>query len=179
MEEEKRKKSVTVTVFDKIISCLRWVGMAQSAFFLGAIMVQVFLRYVVKKPIYGLDEWVAFMMIWYSAFGTVIVGWEEGHARIEFLLKKLPKGWKMFWNIVEYMLMILCGVTYIIGATTLFKLQIRTAVLGGIPFSRAYYYALPMGVMGGLLILMGLVRLVEFIVDRKGFSEIVRGGNVE
>ena len=85
----------------------------------------------------------------------------------------------MFWNIVEYMLMILCGVTYIVGATTLFKLQIRTAVLGGIPFSRAYYYALPMGVMGGLLILMGLVRLVEFIVDRKGFSEIVRGGNVE
>lgn len=173
---EEKKQIPIVQAYGKLIDVLKVVDIVLGPAFLSAITFQVFRRYVFNSPIYGLDEWVAFAMIWYSAFGSVIVSWEEGHARIEFLLAKLPSSWRYFWNCCEYIALILVGVVFVIGGNKLFKMQLRTAVVGGIPFSRAYYYALPAIVMGGLLSIMGIVRLIEFVADKKAFSQIQRGG---
>lgn len=166
-----------IYVSEKFVGFLRLLCVLIAALFLSLIAAQVFMRYALNRPIYGLDEWVICMMIWFSSIGSAVVFWEEGHARIEYFLQFFPKPYRLFWNVMEYVSVVICGIIFIIGSKSLFALQIRTAVLGGIPFSRAYYYALPVGVLGGLLILLSLVRLAEFLFDRQSFAEIERGGN--
>lgn len=166
-----------VSVCEKFVGFLRVVCIVIAGTFLGMIALQVFMRYVLNRPIYGLDEWVICMMIWFSSIGSAVVFWEEGHARIEYFLQFFPNAYRLFWNVMEYVAVTLCGIVFIIGSKMLFSLQIRTAVLGGIPFSRAYYYALPVGILGSLLILLSLVRLAEFLFDRQSFAQIERGGN--
>lgn len=163
-------------ISEKIILVLQALSMLISSLFLLATALQVFRRYVLNSPIYGLDEWVICGMIWFSSLATVTSFWKEEHARIEYFLKFFPKWYRIGWNVMEYVSVIICGVIYIIGGKMLFKMQIRTAVLGGIPFSKAYYYATPMIVMGVLLIFFSLVRIAVFVFDKEAFEEIKRGG---
>jgi hypothetical protein len=46
-------------------------------------------------------------------------------------------------------------------------MQIKQPPQGGIPFSRAYYSALPMIVMGVMLIILSAYRIVEYICTPK------------
>lgn len=175
----KGKSPIQKIVFlsEKFVGVLRMICMLIAGLFLSLIALQVCMRYVLNSPIYGLDEWVICMMIWFSSIGSAVVFWEEGHARIEYFLQFFPKPYRLFWNVIEYVAVFISGIVFMIGAKMLFALQIRTAVLGGIPFSRAYYYALPVGVLGGLLVLFSVVRFAEFLFDRESFAEIERGGN--
>ena len=176
MEKKSSPIKRLVGISEKFVQFLRLCCILDAAVFLSALAVQVVMRYVLNRPIYGLDEWVICLMIWFSSIGSAVVFWEEGHARIEYFLKFFPRMYQNIWHLIEYVSVLVCGVVFILGARTLFTMQIRTAVLGGIPFSRAYYYALPVGVLGALLILLCLVRLLEFMFDRKSFEQIERGG---
>lgn len=176
MQQKRNWIQMLVYMSEKLVGLLRLCCMLIASVFLSALALQVLMRYVFTRPIYGLDEWVICMMIWFSSIGSAVVFWEEGHARIEYFLKFFPKPYRLFWNVVEYVSVLVCGVVFIIGARLLFAMQVRTAVLGGIPFSRAYYYALPVGVFGGLLIALCVVRFLEFLFDRQSFEKIERGG---
>ena len=59
------------------------------------------------------------------------------------------------------------SVAFITGGKLLFALQLNQLPQGGLPFSRAYYYALPMMVMGVMLTLCAIYRVVEYIVTPK------------
>ena len=55
------------------------------------------------------------------------------------------------------------------GALRLYKVQKKAVPQGGLPFGRVYYYAIPMIVLGILLILICSSRAIRIIIqDQEG-----------
>ncbi|SNS15894.1 TRAP-type C4-dicarboxylate transport system, small permease component [Anaerovirgula multivorans] len=132
--------------------------------FMTILFVQVVLRFVFKSPIYGADELVTALMVWSMALGNSIVYWYNEHAVIEFCLKNAPPIAKRIMHHVTNIIVLTTSLVYIPGGIALFKMQQRLIPLGGLPFSKAYYFALPIIVMGILLVALSAVKTVEYIV---------------
>ncbi len=86
------KKIVLAT--DKVVEVFRMLCVILSALFLCLMALQVFMRYSLNSPIYGIDEMVTCLMVWYCSIGTAIVFWEEAHAMIVYFLRFFPKSFQ-------------------------------------------------------------------------------------
>ena len=154
-------------VYDLGIRGITWVGAISSVIFLGAMFINVIMRYVFNSPIFWFDEMVIALLVWYSALGTVVCYWTNEHAVINFFLKFFGRPLKVFFMFIPHLAVAVTSVVFVIGGKQLFDLQLNQLPQGGLPFSRAYYYALPMIVMGILLILCAVYRVVEFLLTPK------------
>ncbi len=132
--------------------------------FMLILFIQVIMRFVFKNPIYGADELVTALMIWTMALGNTIVYWDNEHAVIEFFMKNAPEFFKVLMHHVTNLLVFITSIIYIPGGLGLFKMQKKLIPLGGLPFTKAYYYALPVIVMGILLVVLSAFKTIEFIV---------------
>lgn len=166
-------------LMDRCVSVIHDICACSTGLFMFLLFVQVFLRYVFSRPLYGLDELVTALMIWSMALGFVVVYWHNEHATIEFLLKHLPRwGVKCVYHMIN-LLALLSGFVLIPGGIRLFGMQVKTVPLGGLPFPRAYYYALSITVMGVMLVILAVIRTVEYILtgdDRIMTDRPVEGG---
>ena len=81
-------------VYDLVIQTIVTIGAISSAVFLGAMFLNVILRYVFSNPIFWFDEMIVALLIWYSALGTVVCYWTNEHAVINFFLKFFSRGGK-------------------------------------------------------------------------------------
>lgn len=150
--------------FDKAVSIIHGISACTTGLFLAILFIQVFMRYVFKSPIYGLDELVVALMVWSMALGFCVLYWKNEHAKIELLLKYLPQiGKKLAFHSTNIIVLV-CSIALVPGGITLFKIQSKTIPLGGLFFTRAYYYALPLIVMGCLLSIMSAFRTVEYAI---------------
>jgi TRAP-type C4-dicarboxylate transport system permease small subunit len=152
-------------ILEPFVKFLYVLCSAAIGVFLALMFIQIVLRYVFSSPIYGMEEAVILLMVWSMAIGNAVVYWKHEHAVIEFVLRHVPH---IFNRIVAYatdLIVVLSAIVYISGGLTLFKLQSRTMPLGGLPFSRAYYYALPIIVMGGILLILSICRIVDSAVE--------------
>ncbi len=60
------------------------------------VVVDVFMRYVMNRPLMVSDEFSAYMLVALSFFGLAYTWREKGHVRIEILVNRLPPriyGW--------------------------------------------------------------------------------------
>lgn len=148
---------------DKFVCFIYLLAGITTSLFLGILFVQVFMRYVFNNPIYGLDEMVIALMIWSMALGFSIVYWRNEHAKIEFTMKYCPRIiHKSIYHLIN-LIVFLSGMIIASGAIKLFKMQSKMMPLGGLTFTKAYYYALPMIVMGLLLIFMSAIKTIVYI----------------
>ena len=154
-------------IYDTAIQTIVWIGAISSAVFLGAMFVNVIMRYVFNSPIFWFDEMIIALLVWYSALGTVVCYWTNEHAVINFFLKFFNRPLKVFFLFIPHLVVAITSVVFVIGGKQLFDLQINQLPQGGLPFSRAYYYALPMVVMGVMLTLCAIYRVVEFVLTPK------------
>ena len=148
----------------KANSFIHSIAACSTGLFLAILFIQVFMRYVFKSPIYGLDELVIALMVWSMSLGFAVVYWENEHATIELLLKYFPKSGKKAVYFLTNIIVLICSVSLVPGGIKLFILQSRTISLGGLFFSRAYYYALPIIVLGFLLSVMSAFRTLEYAI---------------
>lgn len=149
-------------VVDAVFAVLHTLSGIVTGLFLILLVIQVIMRYVFSYPIYGLDETVIAMMVWTMSIGFVVVYWENEHAIIVWLLKHLPSWCRRAVNILTSLVALAASLVFITGGLTLFKIQVKTIPMGGLPFPRAWYYALPVIVMGALMLFLGAFRLIEF-----------------
>lgn len=154
-------------VYDVVIQIITTIGALASAVFLGAMFINVVLRYVFSCPIFWFDEMIVALLVWYSALGTVVCYWTNEHAVINFFLKFFNRTGKIFLMFMPHVIVAATSFVFVVGGKQLFALQINQLPQGGLPFSRAYYYALPMIVMGVLLTLCAVYRIVEYICTPK------------
>lgn len=145
----------------------RAVGAVSSFTFIFILFVQVMLRYLFNSPIYGIEETVIALMVWYSALGSAVVYWEKGHASIIYFLKFMPAFVQIGIRHLSNLLILATSSVFIYGGIGLFKIQLHTMPVGGLPITRAYYYGLPMIVMGILLVLFSIYDTVEFFLMPK------------
>lgn len=150
------------------------------AIFMFILFVQVVLRFVFKNPIYGADELVTALMVWSMALGNAIVYWNNEHAIIEFCMKKAPRYLKVLMHHLTNIIVLITSLVYIPGGVSLFKMQQKLIPLGGLPFTKAYYYALPVIVMGVLLVALSAFKTIEYIVikDEKLLTPVHEEGGV-
>ncbi|GEM_PF-473994 len=168
-----KKDSKMVRVFRKaekgvnaLVSVIHDVAAVMTISLIALVAFQVIMRYVFNNPIYGIDEFVVVLLVWSSSLGFIVVTWNNEHAKIEVFLKKLPHAVNVVVYVVIYAIAFIFGYVLLQGGITLFNLQVVSATVGGLPFPRAYYYALPMMVLGALLCLLIVFRLLEYAFVR-------------
>jgi TRAP-type C4-dicarboxylate transport system permease small subunit len=135
--------------------------------FMGLLVFQVFMRFVFNNPIFGMDEMVTALMIWSMALGCPTVYWVNEHAVIEALLKRFPSWAKRCVYHLTNFIVLITSLVYIPGGISLFKMQNRLRPVGGLPFSKAWYYALPVLTMGILLVAFSLFKTIGYIITRE------------
>ena len=154
-------------VLDKLMVLIHWVAGLLTGVFLMLTFVQVVLRYFFNSPIYGVDEYVIALMVWANALGFVVVYWHNEHAMIEFLISRVPAALKYVLYWITNLVVLAVSAVFIPAGYHLFTLQVVTTPRMGLPFPKAYYLALPMLVMGVLVVLLCSFRTIEYAVTRK------------
>jgi len=114
-------------------------------------------------------------MVWFAALGAVVVTRQNGHAQVEFFLRFLPGQVKKAVNALAYLLGGMVSVLMVEGGLRLYRVQAKAVPQGGLPFGRVYYYALPMIVMGILLVLVCLSQILRIYVQDEKARE---GGDI-
>lgn len=132
--------------------------------FMLLLFIQVCMRFIFKHPIYGIDEAVVALMIWSMCLGWCTVYWDNGHAVLEFIMNRMP-GWfrRVVFTLTNFLIVVISWV-YIPAAYQLFQMQKKMPPVGGLPFSKGYYYALPVLVMGIIMLIMSVYKSIAYII---------------
>jgi TRAP-type C4-dicarboxylate transport system permease small subunit len=155
------------TWLDRLVGAVNILAGLTIGVFMGLLFFQVFMRFVFSSPIFGVDELVTALMIWSMALGCPTLYWANEHAVIEALLKRFPSwGKKTVYHLTNFTVLV-TSLVYIPGGLTLFKMQNRLRPVGGLPFSKAWYYALPVTIMGILLVLFSVFKTAAYIITRE------------
>ena len=120
-------------VLDRCIMFTTVVGSLASVMFIGAMFLNVIMRYVF----------------------------------IHFFLKFINRTGKLFFMFIPHVVVAITSLVFVSGGITLFGLQVTKLPQGGLPFTKAYYYALPMIVMGAMMTICAVYRIVEYILTPK------------
>lgn len=144
-----------------------------SAVLLGGLIaaeaIQIFMRSLFNSPIYGIEEGVTAALVWFAALGAIVVTKQNGHAQVEFFMKYIPEKIRKVVHSFAFVLGGVMGVLMVEGGNRLYKVQAKAVPQGGLPFGRVYYYALPMIIMGILLVLICLSEVIKiYVKDEKG-----------
>ena len=134
--------------------------------FMALLFIQVVMRFAFNRPIYGVDESVTALMIWSMCLGWCMVYWDNGHAVLEFIMKRMPKWFCHFMDHFTNLLIVVMSWVYIPASWQLFQMQKKMPPVGGLPFCKAYYYALPVLVMSVLMLVMSLYKTIAFAVTK-------------
>ena len=148
--------------------------------FMALLCFQVMMRYIFSNPIYGIDEFVVALMIWSCSLAWATCYWQNGHAILEFIVKRAPEQIRrIIFNFINIIVLVI-NVVFIPGSLRLFNLQLKQAPVGGLSFCKAYYYALPVFVMSIILTVYNVYKLIAYPILRDDLivaPEPSEGGN--
>ena len=91
--------------------------------FMLLLFLQVVMRFVFKRPIYGIDEAVVALMIWSMCLGWCTVYWDNGHAVLEFIMNRMPGGFRRVIFTLTNFLVVVISWVYIPASWQLFQMQ--------------------------------------------------------
>ena len=136
-----------------------------AAFIMMALLCfQVMMRYVFSNPIFGIAEAVVAIMVWICAVGWDTVYWQNGHAILEFIVKRMrPMSRRIIFHCSNVIVLII-SVLFVPASLSLFRMQKNLRPIGGLPFGKAYYYALPILVMSIIMLIYCIYKTVAYIV---------------
>lgn len=149
---------------DRCVTVLKIFTGYQIFAFMCLLFFQVVMRFVFSNPIYGIDEAVTALMIWSMCFGWCTVYWDNEHAVLEFIMKKRSKLFRRIMFNITNLIILAVTVAYIPASITLFNMQKMMPPVGGLPFSRGYYYALPVLVMSIIMLILCLYKTIAFLL---------------
>ena len=132
--------------------------------FMALLFLQVLMRFIFKHPIYGIDECVTAFMIWSMCLGWCTVYWDNGHAVLEFIMNRMPKAFRRGMFTFTNFLIVVISWVYIPASWQLFQMQKKMPPVGGLPISKGYYYALPVLVMGVIMLVMSAYKAIAFVI---------------
>ena len=138
---------------------------------LALIILQVFLRFIFNNPIYWIEELVKVIIVWVNSIAIPIVYKEKGHPAIMFFLTKMSPKIREILNIFINIFICFLAITIGIASMELFKIQAKYSPIGGMPFSRAYYYALPTFVFSLLLLFFSIYFIFTSIIQIQNRGE--------
>ena len=151
----------------KVVDSLKTLTGYLVFLFMGLLFFQVIMRFVFKNPIYGIDEAVTALMIWSMCLAWCVVYWENEHAILEFVMKRRSRVFRQIVFNLTNLVVFVITVAYIPASYVLFSMQKNMPAVGGLPFARAYYYALPVLVMSVIMLVLSGYKLIAFLLTGK------------
>lgn len=137
-------------------------------FIILILAVQIFRRSLFNAPIFGIEEAVTASIVWFAALGSIVVTKQNGHAQVEYFLRFFPEKVRKVIHAASYVIGIIVSWCMIDGGIRMYKIQRKAVPQGGLPFGKVYYYALPMIVLGILLVLVCFSEIIKiFAADEK------------
>jgi TRAP-type C4-dicarboxylate transport system permease small subunit len=125
------------------------------------VMLQVFVRYVLKVPLFWTEELGRYLMIWAGMIGAALGISYGAHASIEMVVKLFPRRFQAGLGALAYLLMLVFAALTIVASISLMqflKFQISPAMR----ISMVYpYLAIPAGCM--IMIILIIPRFIEMI----------------
>ena len=132
--------------------------------FMALLFLQVLMRFIFKHPIYGIDECVTALMIWSMCLGWCTVYWDIGHAVLDFIMNRMPNAFRSgIFTFTNFLIVVISWV-YIPASWQLFQMQKKMPPVGGLPISKGYYYALPVLVMGVIMLVMSAYKAIAVVI---------------
>lgn len=164
------KKAIDLCGFflDKFVDFLKMITGYAIFLFMALLFFQVCMRFVFNHPIYGIDETVTMFMIWTMSMGWCTVYWDNEHAVLEFVMKKMPHRFKQIMYNITNVIVIVISIVYIMGSRNLFAMQLKMIPVGGLPFQKAYYYALPVLVMSIIMLILSAYKTIAYMITGNG-----------
>jgi len=155
-------------IFNNFLDSLQLIASLSLGFLLSLVIIQIFLRYFFNSPIYWFEELEAVLFVWINSIAIAIVYKKKGHPVIMFFLSKQSIKIKNLMGIFLNLLTGFCAIVMCRASINLFKLQNQLLATGGLPFNRAYYYALPTFVFSLLLLIISIYFILNLILSIKG-----------
>jgi len=155
-------------IFDNFFDSLQLIVSLLLGFLLSLVAIQIFLRVFFNSPIYWFEELEIVLFVWVNSIAIPIVYKKRGHPIIIAFLSKQSIKIKNFLDIFVNLLMSFCAIIVCRASINLFKFQNQLLATGGMPFNRAYYYALPTFVFSLLLLAISIYFILNLLFSIRG-----------
>jgi TRAP-type C4-dicarboxylate transport system permease small subunit len=101
-EIEQRPVDKFSAVVGKIVVGTSWISFAGMMIMVGLVVVDIILRVVSNTTIYGVYDWVCFMMIPVGFFALGLATWNEEHVSVTIITDKLSPGFNKVLELINY-----------------------------------------------------------------------------
>ena len=89
------------------------IGSSCLAVMLVMMLLNIFFRYILSKPIYYSDELNNYLFIWMSFLSAAYVMGNDGHVRVTAIVSLLPKRGQLWIKVVMDLIMVVVFFQYI------------------------------------------------------------------
>ena len=138
---------------------------ATSASMTFILIVQVFLRYVLKTTIPFAAELARYLMVWVVFLAAGLALKEDAHINIKILVDRLPQRARSYFNLAAQILLLIFLVLLIIESIAVLPYQWRQIILSMGVSVFWFYLAIPVG--SSIMVLFLLPKMYEKVKKAK------------
>ena len=121
------------------INGLNYIGVTFLVFFLSAMLIEVFFRYILGRSIFWIEELVRYTFIWNIFIGAIIVSRKRAHVKIDYFVNLIPyKLKRMVLILVRVLILIQDVVVVWYGFKLVYKFRMMRTIALDIPLSFLY-----------------------------------------
>ncbi len=153
-------KNLTTQFFEYINRAAEWVCYLLLATLVGIIVLQVFLRYVLKSPVSWSEEVALLLLVWFAMLAVAIAVYRHTHMAISVVWDRLSPPGQHVLNIIVEFLVLAFALNVSINAGMLIDI-VGDQALSASGFPKSWLY-LPLQVGG---ILMALNSIGNLLLD--------------
>ena len=94
--------------FDKILFKFikKLLSLLLALMFITTI-IGIFSRYIIKKPIFGTEEFARYIMFYLVMLGSAVAFREKRHPALFFIIKKFPIKFLRIWSFIKDIILII------------------------------------------------------------------------
>ena len=124
----------------------------------GVLSIQIFMRYVVNKPLIWSEEIARYLFVWVAFIGASYGVREKAHIRMEIIFKSFPKRVQKYLQLFIYAISIACFL-YLVPVGIEFTKQQHYVLSSAMSIPMSYIFAaVPIG-----CILISFRLILEFL----------------
>lgn len=113
------------------------IGSSCLAVMLVMMLLNIFFRYVLSKPIYYSDELNNYLFIWMSFLSAAYVMGNDGHVRVTAIVSLLPKRGQLWVKVVMDLIMVVVFFQYIAPSVRMLN-RLKLSNMMRIPLKYVY-----------------------------------------
>lgn len=154
----------------RLVTLIEWWAVCLLAGLVVVVCLGVFFRYVLNSSLTWYDEFASYMLVWLTFYGTVVAEYQRRHIGFDVLVNKLaPLARKVVDVVAGIAVLGFQFVLFYYGWVLTGRMGDETAI--SLPWVKVSWISSVLPVTGGLLLLIGVTRMVEILSGRTNKQE--------